>query len=357
MWTTKSSVARIETGRDPIELANFYASEYLRHLNDLNVLPADIYPRVSEEIPTIIQDIQELGEKGFAYAVDGDVYFRVQADEDYGKLSRRMLDAAQTGTRIEEDARKEFSGDFALWKSAKPGEPSWESPWGLGRPGWHIECTSMCLHHLGETIDIHGGGNDLVFPHHENEIAQSESLTDKPFATYWMHNGMLQLAGEKMSKSLGNLITIDEFLEKRDPSVLRLLIFSGHYRKPVMFTEETLDGAERSLTRLRSALRPAKGDVSTGEAADTLRTATENARVNFIAAMDDDFNTSSALAALFELVRAINTARDAAVSGPFFDAAQRTLLELAGILGVTLARRPSPRAATASRPSPLSISW
>jgi cysteinyl-tRNA synthetase len=326
-----------ETGQDAIQLADFYAAEYLRHLDDLNVLPADVYPRVSHEIGNIIQDIQALGEKGYTYEIDGDVYFRVKADEDYGKLSRRSLEGGQTGTRLEEDERKEFSGDFALWKSAKPGEPFWESPWGPGRPGWHIECTSMCLHHLGETIDIHGGGNDLIFPHHENEIAQSESLTEKPFARYWMHNGMLQLAGEKMSKSLGNLITVDEFLQTRHPDVLRMLIFSGHYRKPVMFTSEALDGAERSLTRLHSALRPATGHASTGEAADALRQTTENARAAFIEAMDDDFNTSSALAALFDLVRAINTGRDAGVSGPFFDAAQRTLRELAGVMGITLA--------------------
>ncbi|MEZ4716548.1 MAG: cysteine--tRNA ligase [Caldilineaceae bacterium] len=220
------------TGADPVELANHYAEKYLEHLADLNVLPADVYPRVSQEISEIIAMIQGLGESGFAYELDGDVYFRVREDADYGKLSRRELDLAKSGTRIEEDVRKEFVGDFALWKSAKPGEPAWESPWGPGRPGWHIECSAMCLHHLGETIDIHGGGNDLIFPHHENEIAQSESLTSQTFARYWMHNGMLQLSGEKMSKSLGNLVTIDEFLEARSPDVLRLLIFSGHYRKP-----------------------------------------------------------------------------------------------------------------------------
>ncbi|MEZ4555323.1 MAG: class I tRNA ligase family protein [Caldilineaceae bacterium] len=168
-----------ETGADPVELANHYAEKYLEHLADLNVLPADVYPRVSQEISEIIAMIQGLGESGFAYELDGDVYFRVREDADYGKLSRRELDLAKSGTRIEEDVRKEFVGDFALWKSAKPGEPAWESPWGPGRPGWHIECSAMCLHHLGETIDIHGGGNDLIFPHHENEIAQSESLTSQ----------------------------------------------------------------------------------------------------------------------------------------------------------------------------------
>jgi cysteinyl-tRNA synthetase len=194
----------------------------------------------------------------------------------------------------------------------------------------------MCLHHLGETIDIHGGGNDLIFPHHENEIAQSESLTGKPFANYWMHNGMLQLSGEKMSKSLGNLITIDEFLSQHSADSLRMLIFTGHYRKPVQFNNESLAGAERALERLRSGLRPAKGNLSTGEAADTLREATENARVAFTEAMDEDFNTSGGMAAIFELVRATNSARDAGVSGPFFEAAQRTLRELAGILGMQL---------------------
>jgi cysteinyl-tRNA synthetase len=199
----------------------------------------------------------------------------------------------------------------------------------------------MCLHHLGEQIDIHGGGNDLIFPHHENEIAQSESLTGRPFARYWMHNGMLQLAGEKMSKSLGNLITIDQFLQEHSSDALRMLIFSGHYRKPVVFTPGSIAGAERSLARLyggaQRAPRPSKGNKTTGSEADAVRRAAEDARVAFIEAMDSDFNTSSALAAMFELVRAINTAREAGVGGPFYDAAQSTLRELGGVLGLTLA--------------------
>ncbi len=339
-----------ETGEDPMELANHYANKYLEHLAQLNVMPADEYPRVSREIDEIIHVIQGLEEKGYAYPVDGDVYFRVLADKDYGKLSHRKLDEGLAGTRVEEDERKEFVGDFALWKSAKPGEPSWDSPWGPGRPGWHIECSTMCLHHLGETIDIHGGGNDLIFPHHENEIAQSESLTGKPFARYWMHNGMLQLGGQKMSKSLGHLVTIDEFLSKHNGDALRLLIFSGYYRKPVAFTEESLESAERSLARLRSALRPTVGDQSTGPDADALRLATEDARIAFIQAMDDDFNTSSALAALFDLVRAINSARDAGVGGPFFEAAQRTLRELSGVLGLQLAEGAGGDVGVAAKP-------
>ncbi|RME64412.1 MAG: cysteine--tRNA ligase [Caldilineae bacterium] len=327
-----------ETGQDPFELANFYAEKYLEHLADLNVLPADEYPRVTSEISNIIRVIEKLIEKGYAYEMDGSVYFRVDRDEDYGKLSRRTQEAAMAGTRVETDERKENVADFALWKASKPGEPAWDSPWGQGRPGWHIECSVMCLYHLGETIDIHGGGNDLIFPHHENEIAQSESLTGKPLARYWMHHGMLQLSGEKMSKSLGNLITIDEYLQQHSSDALRLLIFSGHYRKPVVYNDETIASAERSVARLRSALRPATGNISVGPDADALRQATENARIAFTEAMDDDFNTSSGLAALFELVRAINTARAAGVSGPFYQAAQRTLRELAGVFGLTLAQ-------------------
>lgn len=325
-----------ETGQDPIALSTHYADKYLRHLDDLNVMSADVYPKVSDTMTEIIQMISELGETGYAYELDGDVYFRVKQDEDYGKLSRRSLEEALSGTRVEEDQRKEHPGDFALWKSAKPDEPSWPSPWGEGRPGWHIECSAMSLRHLGEEIDIHGGGNDLIFPHHENEIAQTESYTGKSFARYWMHNGMLQLAGEKMSKSLGNLITVDEFLEKNSSDVLRLLIYAGHYRKPVVYNDETLASTKRVHTRLLTGLRPSRGAKSVGEEADTLREATENARANFIDAMDDDFNTSSAMAAIFELVRAINAARDAEVGGPFFDAAQQTLRELTGVLGLTL---------------------
>ncbi len=325
-----------QLGEDPFELADRYAQKYLEHLADLNILPADEYPRVTNEIPQIIEVIQELGEEGYAYEMEGSVYFRVGNDDDYGKLSGRSQGEAIAGTRVASNERKENVADFALWKAAKPGEPSWDSPWGSGRPGWHIECSAMCLHHLGDTIDIHGGGNDLIFPHHENEIAQSESLTGQPFARFWMHNGMLQLGGEKMSKSLGNLITIDEFLREHSADALRLLVFSGHYRKPVMYTDETISSAERSLTRLRTALRPPTGGKSVGEDADTLREATEKARAAFIDAMDDDFNTASALAVLFEMVRAINSARSAGVGGPFFETAQRTFRELAGVLGLTL---------------------
>ena len=215
---------------EPIKLAEQYIDEFMVHLKELNVLPATVYPRATQEIGQIIQMIKDLGENGYAYQVDGDMYFRVARDADYGQLSGRKIEDMQSGSRIEVDERKENPMDFALWKSAKPGEPAWESPWGPGRPGWHIECSAMNLHHLGEQIDIHGGGNDLVFPHHENEIAQTESITGKQFARYWIHNGMMQLAGEKMSKSLGNLITIEQFLSEHEADVLRLMIINSSYQ-------------------------------------------------------------------------------------------------------------------------------
>ena len=322
-----------ETDQDPFALAEHYTQRYLEHLRALNVREADEYTRVTTEMSNIISDIEELGEAGYAYELNGSVYFRVQKDEDYGKLSLRRLEEARTGTRVEEDDTKEDAADFALWKKAKPGEPYWDSPWGPGRPGWHIECTSMCRHHLGDTIDIHGGGNDLIFPHHENEIAQSESLTGQPFARYWVHNGMMQLAGTKMSKSLGNLISIQEFLDQYEANALRMVVFQGHYRKPVQFSEEIVQAAQQGLTRIRQGLRPSTGTATTGEAVDALRQATERARGRFRTHMDDDFNTSAAVADIFDLVRAINTAQAQDVGGLFMDTAQDTVRELMGVLG------------------------
>ena len=245
-------------GVDPFQLAEGYIVDFRHNLEDLNILPATFNPRATQEMDQIITMIQGLIDKGYAYpAPNGDVYFRVQRDEDYGKLSGRHLDDMRAGARIEVGEDKEHPMDFALWKAAKPDEPYWESPWGRGRPGWHIECSAMNLHHLGEQIDLHGGGNDLIFPHHENEIAQTESYTGLPFARYWVHNGMLQLSGEKMSKSTGNLITIDEFLETYDADALRFLVLNSSYRGPLTFTKEVVAQAENALDRLRSALRPA----------------------------------------------------------------------------------------------------
>jgi cysteinyl-tRNA synthetase len=246
-----------EQGVDPFKLAEGYIQQYAQNMIDLNVLPASVNPRATQEMGQIIEIITGLIDKGYAYAVDGDVYFRVERDPDYGKLSARKLEDMQAGSRIDVDERKVHPMDFALWKSAKPGEPAWESPWGLGRPGWHIECSAMNLHHLGEQIDIHGGGNDLIFPHHENEIAQSESFTGKPFARYWVHNGMMQFTGEKMSKSIGNVVSIEDFLSSHPADALRFMILNSGYRNPLTFSDEVIEQAERALDRFRSALRPA----------------------------------------------------------------------------------------------------
>ncbi len=322
---------------DPFTLAQSYIDQYRRNLEGLNVLPATVNPRATQEIEAIITFVSALIDKGFAYPVDGDVYFRVRNDPEYGKLSGRKLDEMMAGARIEVDNRKENPLDFALWKAAKPGEPYWDSPWGKGRPGWHIECSAMNLSHLGEQIDIHGGGNDLVFPHHENEIAQTESLTGKPFARYWVHNGMLQLGGEKMSKSLGNLVTIDEFLASHEANIFRLIILNSNYRGPLTFNEDVIAQAEKALERLRSGLRPALPSApGAPEQAAGLMNTFVKVRQDFEAAMDDDFNTSGALAALFELVRAINQGRDSGLNAAELQVAQQSLVELAGVLGLTL---------------------
>ncbi len=325
------------TGEDPAAIAARYAEKYQKQMEQLNVLRPTVLPRVSQTIPEIIQMVADLIEKGHAYVTPaGDVYFRVRTDPDYGKLSRRRLEAAVSGTRVATSEEKEDEGDFALWKAAKPGEPSWDSPWGKGRPGWHIECSAMSLHHLGDQIDIHGGGNDLIFPHHENEIAQTECYTGKPFARYWLHNGMLQLKGEKMSKSLGNLVTIDEFLSRHSADVLRVVIAGSGYRKPLAFNDDVVADGERAVERLRGALRPPTGNLVSGPAVDALASQTAKARADFEAAMDNDFNTAGALAALFELVRAINSARDAGVGGQPFAEAQATFRQLSSVLGLQL---------------------
>jgi cysteinyl-tRNA synthetase len=329
-----------DLGVDPLDLAEQYIDEYDQHLKELNVLPAHVFPRVSTEIETIVGVIKGLMDKGYAYDVDGDVYFRVAKDEDYGRLSRRVLEDMRAGARLGIDARKEDPADFALWKAGKPGEPTWESPWGPGRPGWHIECSAMSLHHLGDQIDIHGGGNDLIFPHHENEIAQSESYTDKTFARYWVHNGMMQLSGEDMSKSTGNVYTVEQFLGKFDADVLRLLILNASYRSPLTYNEDVIEQAAHALERLKGGLRSASPlpDLDPGEAG-TLTQAAEQARIGFETAMDDDFNSAGALGHLFELVRAINEARTAGIDEENLSAAQDVLCELAGVFGLSLTQK------------------
>ncbi len=326
-----------ELDEDPFTLADRYTRAYEEHLEQLNVLPARAYPRVSQTIDQIIEMVEGLIARDYAYTLNGDVYFRVARDADYGRLSRRRLEDMRAGARLEVDERKEDPADFALWKAAKAGEPSWDSPWGKGRPGWHIECSAMSLHYLGEQIDIHGGGNDLVFPHHENEIAQTESLTDKPFARFWVHNGMLQFTGEKMSKSLGNVVTLEAFLNKHEGDVLRMVVLNSHYRRPLVYNDEVVQQAASALERLRGAMRPASstGDGA-GEQAEALSRARVAAQSGFEAAMDDDFNTPAALAQLFDLARAINQARDAGLGSGPLEEAQSTLRQLASVLGLTL---------------------
>jgi len=329
-------------GVDPLTLAESYIVAFRKHLVDLNILPATVNPRATQTMDKIKSMIQGLIAKGFAYpAGNGDVYFRITRDPGYGKLSGRKIDDMQAGTRIEIEEEKEHPMDFAIWKAAKPGEPAWDSPWGKGRPGWHIECSAMNLDILGEQIDIHGGGNDLVFPHHENEIAQTECFTGKPFARYWMHNGMLQLQGEKMSKSLGNLVTIDDFLSRHEADDLRMMVLNGSYRAPLSYSDEIMDAAERGLDRMRSALKPASANAP-GASADgraALDKQTETTQQTFIEAMDDDFNSSGGLAALFELVRTVNTARDAGATDAEIKPAQDTLRTLTGVLGLRLSEK------------------
>jgi cysteinyl-tRNA synthetase len=324
-------------GVDPLDLAQQYIDEWFAHVRALNLLPAHHTPRVSQVMPQVVEIVRALVQRGYAYVVDGDVYYRVRRFPDYGKFSGRSLEDALAGARVAVDERKEDPLDFALWKAAKPGEPAWDTDWGQGRPGWHIECTAMAVHYLGPQIDIHGGGNDLVFPHHENEIAQSEAYTGTtPFARYWLHNGMLQLRGEKMSKSLGNLVTVEQFLADGEADVLRLLVLSSHYRKPLGYDDAVVADAERALRRLRGALRPPAGGLTEGEAVETLSAEVAAARDGFLAAMDDDFNAAGALGCVFNLVRAINAARDASVGGEPFAQAQAAFRRLTGVLGLEL---------------------
>src|SRR5215213_6694047 len=326
---------------NPDALTGNFIAEWLAQTRALNVLPASHYPRATEEVGPIIAMVQGLIERGHAYPVDGDVYFRVRSFAGYGKLSHRDLDDLLAGARIEVDERKEDPLDFALWKAAKPGEPSWESPWGRGRPGWHIECSAMSSTYLDGQIDIHGGGADLIFPHHENEIAQSESfLGVEPFARYWVHNGLVRVGAEKMSKSLGNFVRLKEIVDRGLGAAFRLLVLQSHYRAPVTYSEEGLLAAERGLSRLRAAADPtASSVVAAEEGFDTttnLALLDEEARCRFRQSMDDDFNAPEALAALFDLARAINRARGVGESAESIEPARVTLLDLAAVLGIDL---------------------
>jgi cysteinyl-tRNA synthetase len=317
-------------GIAPRELAETFAKRYFDDMARLNVMKPDVIPYATEEIPKMLEVIQGLIEKKHAYAANGSVYFRVRSMPDYGKLSKRTLDSMMAGARIEPGEEKEHPMDFALWKAAKPGEPYWDSPWGKGRPGWHIECSAMSLKYLGETIDIHCGGQDLIFPHHENEIAQSECFTGKkPFARIWMHNGLFQLGEEKMSKSIGNIVGIKQVLEKHSADGFRVFVLGSHYRNPLTFSEEAIDAAERGLERLTQALSAETATVNPAvEKVDA-----RFARTRFTEVMDDDFNTPQAMAILFELAKDINRGAEA---GADTAEARHALKELAGVLGLKL---------------------
>lgn len=303
-------------------IANRYIASYFEVMDKLNILRADIYPTVSEHMTEIIAIVQGLVDKGYAYIVEGDVYYSVEKFDDYGKLSGRDIEDMKAGARVDVDERKQHPMDFALWKSAKPGEPAWESPWGKGRPGWHIECSAMSLKYLGNSFDFHGGGSDLIFPHHENEIAQSEAFTDEeqPFVRYWLHNGFITVNEEKMSKSLGNFFLVKDILEHYSAEVLRFFILSTHYRSPLDFSDERLSEAQRSLERLRTAVENVmylekQLDTGISDKTEELKKVSQKAIEDFYKAMDDDFNTSLAISVMFGLAKEINVYYNAVLAG------------------------------------------
>ncbi|WP_446715278.1 cysteine--tRNA ligase [Caloramator sp. Dgby_cultured_2] len=302
-----------EEGTAVKEVAEKYIKEYYKDADGLKIKRATVNPRATEFIGEIIAFVKDLVDKGYAYVVDGDVYFDTTKFKEYGKLSHQSIEDLEAGARIEIDERKRNPMDFALWKAKKEGEPAWESPWGEGRPGWHIKCSTMACSLLGETIDIHGGGADLIFPHHENEIAQSEARNGKPFANYWMHVAYLNVNNQKMSKSLNNFFTAREMLEKYDAEVVRLFMLSGHYRNPINFSIELLDQAKAALERLYNAIANLEHVIETSE--DRELTAEEleffnrldSFRERYIEVMDDDFNTADGISVIFDLVREVNT--------------------------------------------------
>jgi cysteinyl-tRNA synthetase len=299
-----------ELGEDVPSIAERFIEAYFEDITALGCKKADVHPRVTENIDTIIQFIEQLIEKGYAYEVEGDVYYRTRRFSDYGKLSHQSIDELKSGARIEVGEKKEDPLDFALWKAAKEGEIYWDSPWGKGRPGWHIECSAMARKYLGDTIDIHAGGQDLTFPHHENEIAQSEALTGKPFAKYWLHNGYINIENEKMSKSLGNFILVHDIIKQVDPQVLRFFMLSVHYRHPINYSQSLLESAKSGLERLKTAYANVKHRLQSSTNLTTndeqWLAKIEQLRNEFIREMDDDFNTANGIAVLFELAKQAN---------------------------------------------------
>lgn len=320
------------------ELAEKYIREYLTDVKGLNILVDEtINPRATEHIGGIIKFIKALEDKGYAYNIDGNVYFDTTKIKDYGKLSKKNLDELISGARVDVNDEKKSPSDFALWKKEKPGEPSWGSPWGKGRPGWHIECSVMIRDILGDTIDIHAGGEDLQFPHHENEIAQSEALTGKPFANYWLHNGMINVNDEKMSKSLNNFFTVRDVSKEYDLEILRFFIVSGHYRKPINYSRETIHQAEASLQRLYNSkfkLASLLEKNSPGEMDHVTRVKLLSLKAEFEKAMEDDINTADAVTAMFETSKLINTTLDETTSIETLELTMEIYMAMANVLGI-----------------------
>jgi cysteinyl-tRNA synthetase len=346
--------AAIELGKDAEEVSQMFIDSYHEHTHRLGVEQADCHPKVTENIEEIIRFIEQLIEKGLAYSSGGDVYYRTKEYPSYGKLSHQRVDELLEGVRIEVGEKKQSSLDFALWKSSKPNETAWDSPWGPGRPGWHIECSALIRKYLGESIDIHGGGADLVFPHHENEIAQSEALSGKPLAKYWMHNGMLNINNQKMSKSLGNFVRVNDVLAHHDPQIVRFFMLSGHYRNTLNYSDEMLEAAKNGFERLTNTLNSIthylkavpeetnERKESNKQSISDERNSTFSAKIGawkqrFIQVMDDDFNTADAMSVLFEMAREINVGiQQNSLSNEHLIQYKDLLLELSSILGLNL---------------------
>lgn len=321
------------------ELGDRFIKEYFKDADSLGISRASVHPKATENIDSIINIVKKLEDNGYAYNVDGDVYFSTKKFKEYGKLSHQPLDELEAGARININESKDDPMDFALWKKQKPGEPAWESPWGMGRPGWHIECSAMANKFLGETIDIHSGGQDLIFPHHENEIAQSECANCKPFARYWMHNGYINVDNKKMSKSLGNFFTVRDVLKEFDGEVIRFFMLSAHYRSPINFSKDLIEQAKTGLERLYTCINNLeflKQSSESGQVSDKVKEMTSKYKTAYCEAMDDDLNTGLAIAALFDFVRDINSefTSTSVQSTEDIDECINMLKELGGVLGI-----------------------
>ena len=331
-----------EEGVTVKDIADKYIAEYYTDAKALGIRPATVHPKATEHMPQIIALIERLMEKGLAYESNGDVYYRVKAFPQYGCLCGQNLEDLESGARVSVDELKEDPLDFALWKAQKPGEPAWESPWGMGRPGWHIECSAMSTTYLGETFDIHGGGKDLLFPHHENEIAQTSGATGKPYVNYWMHNGVINIDNQKMSKSAGNFFTVRDIAKQFDLEAVRMFMLSAHYRSPINFSRDLIEAAASSLERLYIArdqlafVKQNAADVEPGEAEHAFMAQCEASEKKFIEAMDDDMNTADALAALFELVREVHKLPQTGASLKAVELGQKTLTSLCDVLGLLM---------------------